>query len=973
MNLILIKMFATALALAQVTTRPESLKTEFDPTNDQAKVVHILKEGCAHMRKAFDIEDLNLDALIDTAMEDPKSLAGEIRAFRGINFDDLAVAYKQFCGNDPVDTARFDMQPVIEFYNGVASNLPDHNRLKNLKLPGTSVVLDGKGDKFAELFESDHRRVWVPLSQMPEYVQRAFVAAEDKRFYQHKGIDERGLIRAFITNIAEPGRPQGGSTITQQVAKNLLVGDDVSYERKIREMIVASRIDQALSKDEILEIYLNSIYLGRGAWGIDTAARSYFKKPASALGVTEGAMLAAMAKGPSYFSPDRYPERTRERFAYVLKRMQEDKIAGAEQINPGVTGVPRIVPYERPRREAGFHFVDHLLREAKTLVGMQSLTSESYTVRSTINSKLQHAAESALQNGLARYEAASNRAKYEGPELNLGEITARVTTEQSTRALRRGRVVKPVWQIALQSARLPLYDVHWPAAVILEKRTDAAGKAQIRVGLGDGRIAPLAVPDYVAPGALHVNDVIYVSLIEGKKQSEVRAELRVRPKVQGAALVLENKTGRILAMVGGFSYPLSQLNRTSQALRQPGSSIKPLTYLAALHSGLQPNTLVSDQPVTLPPIPGVTTHSWTPKNYDSSSWGSITLRRALENSKNLVTARLLDGGIDKDPTKSLEQICALALQAKIYPECMRNYPFVLGAQSLRMIDLAAFYAAIVNEGLRVTPYAIDSIEQNGHAVYKHQAGAPVMMAGGDRAAFYQLRTILEGVVARGTAASMRHLTHFVGGKTGTTDNENDAWFVGFTSDVTVAVWVGYDNASGKRTLGQGSTGGHTAVPIVEPIIQATWNLYGAKTPLPPPSAEAARHLKALPVDYASGQRLAAASKGGFTEYFRVDGNKKVRDTQYMLAGRHSLARGEPRLGGPTFSPGYGPSAGPGYAPSAGPSYAPSAGPFAGPGPGPRPGPNGIAERPQYVPPSSAGRLPPSNRVPRNLQELFGLR
>ena len=208
MNLILVKMFATALALAQVTTRPESLKTEFDPASDQAEVVQLLKDGCAHMRKAFDIEDLNLDTLIDTAMEDPKAIAGEIRAFRGINFDDLAIAYKQFCGNDPVDSTRFDMKPVIEFYNGVASNLPDHNRLKNLKLPGTSVVLDGKGDKFAELFESDQRRVWVPLSQMPEYVQRAFVAAEDKRFYQHKGIDERGLIRAFITNIAEPGRPQ---------------------------------------------------------------------------------------------------------------------------------------------------------------------------------------------------------------------------------------------------------------------------------------------------------------------------------------------------------------------------------------------------------------------------------------------------------------------------------------------------------------------------------------------------------------------------------------------------------------------------------------------------------------------------------------------------------------------------------------------------------------------------------------------
>src|ERR1700749_1084633 len=199
MNLVLVKMFATALALAQVTTRPESLKTEFDPVNDQQQVVQLLKEGCAHMRKAFDIEDLNLDSLMDTAMTDPQMVTGEIRALRGINFDDLAAAYQQFCGNDPYDPARLDLKPVIEFYNGVAANLPDHNKLKNLKLPGTSIVLDGKGDRFAELFESDQRRVWVPFSQIPAYVQHAFVSAEDKRFYQHKGIDERGLIRAFIT------------------------------------------------------------------------------------------------------------------------------------------------------------------------------------------------------------------------------------------------------------------------------------------------------------------------------------------------------------------------------------------------------------------------------------------------------------------------------------------------------------------------------------------------------------------------------------------------------------------------------------------------------------------------------------------------------------------------------------------------------------------------------------------------------
>jgi penicillin-binding protein 1A len=930
MNLILVKMFATALALAQVTTRPESVKLEFDPANDQAEVVQLLKDGCAHMRKAFDIEDLNLDTLIDTAMSDPQTVAGEIRAFRGINFDELAIAYKQFCGNGQVENSPFDMKPVIEFYNGVAANLPDHNRLKNLKLPGTSTVMDIKGEKFAELFESDHRRTWVPLRQIPEYVQLAFVAAEDKRFYQHKGIDERGLIRAFITNIAEPGRPQGGSTITQQVAKNLLVGDDVSYERKIREMIVASRIDQALSKDEILEIYLNSIYLGRGAWGIDMAAHGYFKKPAAVLTVTEGAMLAAMAKGPSYFSPDRYPERARERYAYVLKRMQEDKVAGTENVTPGVTGGPRIVPYDKPKREGGFHFVDHLMREAKTLVGMASLTSESFTVRSTINSKLQRATEQALQDGLARYEAKSGRAVYQGPELSLGDMVHRITTEQSTRALRRGRVMKPIWQIALQTAKLPLYDVHWPIAVVLGRSMEH-GRSQIRVGLRDGRIVPLSLPEGVSPEMLKLNDVIFVNVVEGKKQSEAKAELRIKPKVQGAALVLENKSGRILAMVGGFSYPLSQLNRTTQALRQPGSSIKPLTYLAALHRGLQPNTLVIDQAVTLPPIPGVSTHYWTPKNYDGHSAGTMTLRRALEQSKNLVTTRLLDGGIDKDPTRSLEQICALALEAKIYPECMKNYPFILGAQALRMIDLAGFYAAIANEGQRVIPYTIDAIEKNGQAVYRHDAGRPVIMAGGDRAAFFQLRTILEGVVTRGTAASMKHLSGFAGGKTGTTDNENDAWFGGFTSDVTVVVWVGYDNARGKQTLGRGGTGGQVAVPIVEQIMQAAWNFQSPKAPLPPPSAEAARTLKAMPIDLNSGQRLASAKNGGFTEYFRLDANKKLRDTHYALAGRHSLAR-------------------------SGPMPAPAMNDDRSPQPHP-----GVIQRPN-----------PMDRMPRTLRELFRL-
>src|SRR5271167_225574 len=283
METLLVKIFALALAISQVTTAPEAVKTRFDRAHDQQQVAQLLRSGCAHMRKAFEIEDINLDELIATALDDPQAIAGENKAFRGINFADLQTAYRQFCKNETVAVPPVDLADVIDFYNKALTDLPDHNRLKGLKLPGASVVLDRKGERFAEVFEENQRRVWVLLTDIPAQVQKAFVAAEDKRFYEHKGIDERGLIRAFIANLANSGHPQGGSTITQQVVKNLLVGEDLTYERKIREMVVASRLERTLSKAEILEFYLNSVYLGRSSWGIELAARSYFGKPAKEL------------------------------------------------------------------------------------------------------------------------------------------------------------------------------------------------------------------------------------------------------------------------------------------------------------------------------------------------------------------------------------------------------------------------------------------------------------------------------------------------------------------------------------------------------------------------------------------------------------------------------------------------------------------------------------------------------------------
>ncbi|GJD35306.1 penicillin-binding protein 1A [Methylobacterium aerolatum] len=913
MNTILIKLFATALTLSQVTTRPDNVRTQFDPATDGPEVVRILRDGCAHMRKAFDIEDINLDDLISTAMEDPSTVAGASapKILHGLDINELNTSYKQFCkGEDPTNSP-FDARAVIEFYDNATKDLPAAETLRDKPLPGMSRILDSSGKPFAETSEPNARRVVVPVEAVPPLVQKAFIAAEDKRFLSHHGIDERGVIRAFISNLASPGRPAGGSTITQQVVKNLSVGDDVTYERKIREMIVAARLEKLLPKPQILGLYLNGIYLGRGAYGIEMAAQSYFGKSVGQLTLPEAALLAGMPKGPNFYSPDKYPERARERRAYVLARLKEEGVITEAELVSANTADFGLKPVETARRDSGFYLVDYLGREARTVAGLDSLTAASFTVRSTINAPLQRAVESALQDGLATYERGTGRQTFNGPELNLADSIARIEAaspapEAAPQAAplvtgakpeapkpesgkpapkRAGKAPaapkpaliagKPSWQRALESARPVLYDVHWPLAVVLEP-----GRGPLKVGLEDGRIATL--DPGIARGKLQRYDVVRVKLSEGR--GAPRAQIRVRPGVQGAALVLENKTGRILAMAGGFSYPLSQLNRVTQSIRQPGSTLKPLTYLAALQAGLQPNTLVLDSPITLPPIGGAG-DSWSPKNYEGGGAGPTTLRRGLEFSKNLVTARLLQGGIEPKAPASLKKVCDIALEAQIYAECEPYYPFVLGAQPVRMLDLAGFYAAVANEGARPTPYTLESVEKGGQAVFTHAPREPVRIGSADRVAFYQLKTMLQGVTQHGTAAALAGISSSVAGKTGTSENENDAWFAGFSNEITVVVWVGYDNADGtRRTLGRGQTGGHVSVPIAGAIFKAAWANGVPRTPLRGPSPEARPFIADIGIDPRSG----VPGAGSFVEHFRTAGNGQMADTRYKLVPREDL-------------------------------------------------------------------------------------
>ena len=661
-------------------------------------------------------------------------------------------------------------------------------------------------------------------------------------------------------------------------------------------------------------------------------------------------MLAGLLKGPSFYNPDRHPDRAKERLSYVLGRMQEDGVIGAEQKNAATAALPKRVVYAFPHRDSGFNFVDYLGREAKT-DGVDSLTAQTYTVRSTINAQLQRDAESALQEGLAQYEMSSGRVQFRGPEANIADAVKKIGASAAG---------MPAWQQALQAVRLPLYDVHWTPAVIVQKGDGKKDDGNIRVGLPDGRIMPLTGLSYVSRRGLGLYDVVYVNVVENRR-SEVRApavdargnpvrpkpqpvssgqaQLRARPTVQGAALVLENKTGRILAMAGSFSYPLSQLNRTWQTQRQPGSAIKPITYLTALQKGLQPNTLVPNDPLTLPPIGNATYGSiirdygapdrpedyWSPRNADYASGGVFTMRRGLENSINVVTAHLLDGGIDADPVTSLDEVCATAKAAKIYTDCVRYYPFVLGAQPVHMIDLAAFYAAVANEGARPQPHAIDEIDGNGKVIYEYPKVplfSPISAA--DGVSFYQLKTMLQGVVARGTARAIGGLSPYVAGKTGTTEDAVDGWFIGFTNDVTVAVWVGYDNGDGKRrSLGSNATGARVALPIFKPIIEAIWAEHIApKAPLAGPSREVQRLLVDVPIDYTSGTPLNAPANnannsglgglfgafagnaqppapppggGSFIEHFRRDAEGKPEDTQYQIVSREDAyaVRSEP--------------------------------------------------------------------------------
>jgi penicillin-binding protein 1A len=671
-------------------------------------------------------------------------------------------------------------------------DLPDASELADYRPPTATRVYAGDGTLIGEF--SDERRIYVTYDQIPTTVVHAFMAAEDKNFFSHGGIDVSGLGRAMFKNVfnfVAGRRLEGGSTITQQVAKNVLLTNDATIGRKLKEAILSSRLEATLSKEQILELYLNEIFLGYRSFGVASAAYNYFGKSLQQLTPDEAAFLAALPKGPANYHPKRNPVAAKARRDWVLGEMAQSHWLEGDL---AVLRARPLITQDAPKR-AQYADADFFVEEARRVAAANpdigdQLNAGGFYMRTTLDPSLQTAARDALMTGLENYD---RRHGWRGA---WGETD-----------------FADGWQAqALKKTAPPERRAWEPAAV-----TSVSGNSVQIITARDGDTGSLIVADAAWANAnrpLHRGDLIFVEKKGGAYG------LKQVPAVNGAMVAIEPQSGRVLAMVGGYSYALSSFNRATQALRQPGSAFKPFVYATALESGdFTPASIVMDAPISFAGGPnGV---RWTPENYSKEYYGPSTLRRGLELSRNVMTVRLAS-------VVGMNKIVDLAKTMGVSDNLQPNLSVSLGAGETTPYRLTAAYSAFVNGGRRVNPYLIEYVQdRNGETIYRgdgrtcRECGrgfsgqeSPRLQPRGtqviDPITAYQISSMLEGVVQRGTAASARGLGRWVGGKTGTTNEYRSAWFVGFTTDIVVGVFIGFDD---NRSLGSGEAGASAAVPI----------------------------------------------------------------------------------------------------------------------------------------------------------------
>ncbi|RQP07010.1 PBP1A family penicillin-binding protein [Paracoccus sp. MA] len=748
-------------------------------------------------------------------------------------------------------------------------DLPSHEQLAQYAPKTISRVYSGEGrliDEFAE-----ERRIFVPIDDIPPLVKEAFISAEDKNFYHHHGFDPRGMMGALVQAVRTRGENvRGASTITQQVMKNFLLSSDRSVERKIKELILATRLESTLSKDQILELYLNEIFLGQNSFGVAAAAQTYFNKPLTELAPHEAATLAAMPQAPGRYHPVRAKERVTERRNYVLREMWQNGYIDqatyeAESQLPLRSVQNGDFPAFQQQLPARDYFTDEIRRQLSAQFGEEEFFGGGLAIRATVDPRLQKVAARALQQALEKYDR--GRGVWRGTRVSIP--AERLGSEQD-------------WRAALAETRVPRDIEGWfPAVVLSLEGSDATigiedqeGTATIpakdvqwaRKRRADGTLAPKAK---VASDLLEVGEVVLVRRMTSDSDgSFIRWTLRQVPEVQGGFMAMDVNTGRVIAMQGGFSYQSSVFNRATQAQRQPGSSFKPFVYAAALDSGFNPATIVVDEPITVNTPQGL----WTPKNASGKFYGPTPMRTGIEQSRNLMTIRIArDIGMDT--------VASYAEKFGVYDNLGHFLANSLGAQETTLFKMVAAYAMFANGGERVEPTLVDRVQdRRGRTIYRHDrrdcvtCGQPTLPAGAapeirsnrervmDAITAYQLTSMLEGVVKRGSGRGV-NLPVPVAGKTGTTNDAKDVWFIGFTSNLVAGCYLGYDQ---PRTLGSNAYGGTLCVPVFNEFMQEAVKEFGGTEFKVPPGG----HF--VNIDRFTGAILGPDAKGDnvIAEYFR---------------------------------------------------------------------------------------------------------
>ena len=724
-----------------------------------------------------------------------------------------------------------------------SNDLPDYKFLKSYKPPVSSKVYSGNGDLVADF--SQEKRVFVPFNSIPKNVINAFLSAEDKNFFKHPGVDAKGVIRAVINNISNilsSKRLEGASTITQQVAKNFLLTNEVSLNRKIKEAILAFRIERALSKERILELYLNQIYLGSGAYGVAAASLEYFDKSIKDLNYSEAALLAALPKAPSRYNPYRDPDIAKFRRNLVLKNLLDNNYLTSEWYEKLTKEEIILKKNKKIYLEDAQYFIEDVRKSVIETLSYDKVYKQGFNINTPIDLNLQTVSTKSLRDGLIAYD---KRKGWRGPLTNKNYNSE--------------------WKKDLEKYKLE-NSINWKLAIV-KKINKFSAEIETEDNIeGVIEYQSISWTKKEFNKLLKPGDIIYV-----KNLKENIFNLQQLPKVNGGIVVMDPFTGRVLALSGGFSFKQSEFNRATQAKRQPGSAFKPFVYALALENNFTPTSLVLDAPLVLDQ--GDDLKMWKPENYGKKFYGPSTLRVGLEKSRNLMTVRIAQN-------LGVEKIVDFSKALKIYDNPEELLSISLGSAETTLLKLTSAYSVFVNGGKLVEPILIDRIQDSeGNTIFNNDKRKCINC---DQISYltndypeiknnytqifspetaFQMTSILEGVVQRGTAKKLKDLNLNIAGKTGTTNKNTDTWFIGFTSNVLVGVYVGSDNPT---PLGKYETGSKTALPIFKSFISDSVNKYDSRP------FKAAKGTVMMVVDPLTGQKAKFNSKNTIIEVFKKE-------------------------------------------------------------------------------------------------------